>query len=44
MEFMFTQLAERADGKLLVKDGWSPEHGPREDGVAHDQQVVRELL
>ena len=40
------QVAElyRGDGMLVVKDGWSPEHGPREDGVAHDQQIVRELL
>lgn len=41
---MSTQLKERADGSVAVKDGWSPEHGPREDGVAHDQQIVRELF
>jgi alpha-L-fucosidase 2 len=39
-----TQLKERADGTIVVKDGWSPEHGPREDGVAHDQQIMRELF
>ena len=44
-EFLIsTQLKERQDGTVVVKDGWSPEHGPREDGVAHDQQVVRELF
>ena len=44
-EFMIsTQLKERSDGTVVVKDGWSPEHGPREDGVAHDQQIVRELF
>ena len=44
-EFMVsTQLKERPDGTVVVKDGWSPEHGPREDGVAHDQQIVRELF
>ena len=44
-EFMMsTQLKERADGTVVVKNGWSPEHGPREDGVAHDQQIVRELF
>lgn len=43
-EFMLDRLTEGSDGKLLVKDGWSPEHGPREDGVAHDQQILRELL
>ena len=39
-----TQLKEREDGTVVVKNGWSPEHGPREDGVAHDQQIVRELF
>lgn len=44
-EFMIsTQLKARADGTVVVKNGWSPEHGPREDGVAHDQQIVRELF
>jgi len=44
-EFMIsTQLKERPDGTVVVRDGWSPEHGPREDGVAHDQQIVRELF
>ncbi len=44
-EFMITtQLKERPDGTVVVKNGWSPEHGPREDGVAHDQQITRELF
>lgn len=43
-EFILPRLVEGRDGKLLVKDGWSPEHGPREDGVMHDQQIVREML
>lgn len=44
-EFMIsTQLKERADGTVVVKEGWSPEHGPREDGITHDQQIVRELF
>ena len=44
-EFMIsTQLKERPDGTIVVKNGWSPEHGPREDGVAHDQQIMRELF
>jgi len=44
-EFMIsTQLKERPDGTIVVKDGWSPEHGPREDGIAHDQQITRELF
>jgi alpha-L-fucosidase 2 len=32
------------DGTLMVPNGWSPEHGPREDGVMHDQQLVWELF
>lgn len=44
-EFMIsTQLKERSDGTVIVKGGWSPEHGPREDGITHDQQIVRELF
>lgn len=44
-EFLISScLKLRKDGTIVVKDGWSPEHGPREDGVAHDQQIVRELF
>lgn len=42
--FMLSQLVEGPDGKLLVKNGWSPEHGPVADGVMHDQQIMAELL
>jgi len=31
-------------GTLVAPDGWSPEHGPHEDGVAHDQQIVWDLF
>ena len=27
-----------------MPDGWSPEHGPRADGVAHDQQIFSQLF
>jgi alpha-L-fucosidase 2 len=38
-------LAALPEGTLVVPKGWSPEHGPRdEDGVAHDQQIIRELF
>jgi alpha-L-fucosidase 2 len=37
------RLKEMPDGTLIVPDGWSPEHGPREDGVMYDQQVVWDL-
>ncbi len=42
-EFWLAHLIEK-DGKLVVPKGWSPEHGPREDGVAHDQQIVWDLF
>ena len=35
---------KEVNGKLVVPNGWSPEHGPREDGVAHDQQIVWDLF
>ncbi|MEK7950932.1 glycosyl hydrolase family 95 catalytic domain-containing protein [Luteolibacter soli] len=42
-EFWLDHLVEK-DGKLVVPKGWSPEHGPREDGVAHDQEIVWDLF
>lgn len=43
-EFWVDHLKTLPDGTLVVPNGWSPEHGPREDGVAHDQQIVWELF
>lgn len=44
-EFLISEeLKERPDGTIVIKNGWSPEHGPREDGIAHDQQITRELF
>lgn len=47
-EFWLSRLIEvpAPDGgtELLAPEGWSPEHGPREDGVAYDQQILRELF
>ena len=43
-QFWEDRLIEGEDGTLLAPDGWSPEHGPREHGVMHDQQIVRELF
>jgi len=35
----------KGDGKVLVgPDGFSPEHGPHEDGVSFDQQLAWDLL
>lgn len=38
------RLKKLPDGTLVVPKGWSPEHGPREDGVMHDQQLVWDLF
>ena len=38
------RLKKMPDGTLMVPDGWSPEHGPREDGIMHDQQLVWDLF
>jgi alpha-L-fucosidase len=32
------------DGRLVAPNGWSPEHGPTEDGVSHDQQIIWDLF
>ena len=37
-------LKELPDGRLVAPQGWSPEHGPLEDGVAYDQQIVWDLF
>jgi len=31
-------------GHLVAPNGWSPEHGPVEDGVSYDQQIVWDLF
>jgi alpha-L-fucosidase 2 len=38
------RLKRLPDGALVAPDGWSPEHGPREDGVMHDQQLIWDLF
>jgi alpha-L-fucosidase 2 len=43
-EFWLHRLKKRADGALVAPDGWSPEHGPREDGVTYDQELVWTLF
>ena len=32
------------DGKLVVPNGWSPEHGPVLDGVSYNQEIVWDLF
>jgi len=43
-EFWEDQLKTLPDGRLVVPKGWSPEHGPEEDGVSYDQQIVWDLF
>ena len=43
-EFWQDRLKALPDGTLVAPDGYSPEHGPREDGVAHDQELVWDLF
>ncbi len=39
-QFWEDHLKQNADGKLVVPNGWSPEHGPHEDGVSYNQEIV----
>jgi alpha-L-fucosidase 2 len=43
-EFWEARLKALPDGRLVVPDGWSPEHGPQEDGVSYSQQIVWDLF
>ncbi|MES2775097.1 MAG: glycoside hydrolase family 95 protein [Bacteroidota bacterium] len=43
-EYWEDRLKPMPDGSLMVPKGWSPEHGPREDGIMHDQQLVWDLF
>ncbi|HSC53277.1 MAG TPA: glycoside hydrolase N-terminal domain-containing protein [Phnomibacter sp.] len=43
-EYWEDRLVTTSNGMLMVPQGWSPEHGPREDGVMHDQQLVWDLF
>lgn len=42
--FWEDRLKKLDDGTLVVPDGWSPEHGPVQDGVSYDQQIVYDLF
>ncbi|MTV38065.1 glycoside hydrolase family 95 protein [Duganella radicis] len=37
-------LKELPDGRLVAPLGWSPEHGPIEDGVNYDQEIIWDLF
>ena len=43
-EFWEDRLKKLPGGTLVAPAGWSPEHGPVEDGVSYDQQIIWDLL
>ncbi|MEN9359591.1 MAG: hypothetical protein RL095_1126 [Verrucomicrobiota bacterium] len=43
-QFWLAHLKALPDGTLVAPKGWSPEHGPVEDGVMHDQQLIWDLF
>jgi alpha-L-fucosidase 2 len=43
-EFWQDHLKTLPDGRLVVPNGWSPEHGPDEDGVSYNQEIVWDLF
>ena len=44
VEYWEDHLKALPDGRLVVPNGWSPEHGPDEDGVSYNQQIVWDLF
>ena len=43
-QFWEDHLKTLPDGRLVVPDAWSPEHGPTEDGVSYAQEIVWDLF
>jgi alpha-L-fucosidase 2 len=43
-EFWEDHLKTLPDGRLVVPNAWSPEHGPVEDGVSYSQEIVWDLF
>jgi alpha-L-fucosidase 2 len=44
VQFWEDHLKTLDDGRLVVPNGWSPEHGPVEDGVSYNQEIVWDLF
>ena len=42
--FWQDSLKTLPDGRLVAPLGWSPEHGPIEDGVTYDQEIIWDLF
>jgi alpha-L-fucosidase 2 len=43
-QFWEDHLKTLPDGRLAVPNGWSPEHGPTQDGVSYNQEIVWDLF
>ena len=43
-EFWDARMKALPDGTLVVPNGWSPEHGPVEDGVSYNQEIAWDLF
>jgi alpha-L-fucosidase 2 len=43
-QFWEDHLKTLPEGRLVVPNGWSPEHGPDEDGVSYNQEIVWDLF
>lgn len=43
-QFWEDDLKALPDGRLVAPNGWSPEHGPTEDGVSYDQELIWDLF
>ncbi len=42
--FWVPRLKALPDGTLVIPNGWSPEHGPTEDGVSYCQQIIWDVF
>lgn len=43
-EFWDDRLIRRENGVVVAPMGWSPEHGPIEDAISHDHQIIYDLF
>lgn len=43
-QFWLARLVPDSNGKLVAPAGWSPEHGPVQNGVSYVQEIVWELF
>ncbi len=43
-QFWEDHLKKLPDGRWVVPHGWSPEHGPDDDGVSYNQEIVWDLF